>query len=1056
MKKLFLLLCLFYGLTTQAQHLTKITLLESGTSLPIAGANVITGKMRAGSSQDGTLVLNLPKGSHTLTITHLNYQKLEVILTAPISDNFIIHLSPTSRALTEVSINTGYQRLSKDKLTGSVVQLGAEQISRNPSTSVIDRLRDQVPGLSFNRTGTGANSDVPISIRGQSTIRANTQPLIVLDNFPYDGDISAINPADVESITVLKDAAAASIWGSRSANGVIVITTTRARYNEKTTVSLISNTTLFDKTDPAYFPQMNTSDYIETEEKLFAKGFYTNTENSLNKTALSPVVELLIAKRDGILDPTEANNRIAALKQFNVNDDYKKYIYRHGLNIQNALNLRGGTANFKWNLGTGFDRNRLSQTGDNFRRFSISQNNTLSLLNNRLELNTSIYYVNNRSDQNSLLDNIGISNTRLYPYARLADQEGNALSTARELREAYAAGAEANGFLPWEYKALEELKLADNRSVRNDYRLNAGIKYRILDGLNAELLYQYTSGRNLTTNNQKPDSYFTRNMVNKFTIFNPDGSVTRPVPIGAIVDQNITEMKGQYGRGQLNFSHSRNSHQLTAIAGTEIRDIATKGDIRRLYGYDHEHATSTIVDYLKLHTSPVNPTSTSNLIPNIDKHTQLTDRYFSYYGNLAYELMQRYRFTASARVDQSNIFGVNANQKGVPLWSAGLAYELSNESFYQVDWLPYLNLRLSYGYNGNVDNSMSAYTTAFYFNASGSLVNLPYAQVENPPNPELRWERVKTINMGLDLASKNNRIKATVDIYRKYGIDLIGSTPYAPSTGISSFSGNLSATRSTGVDLQVNALVLKGNKLQWNAGFIFSYVNEKVTDYEMVSGATAYLNTMGIPMEGKPLYSMYAYGWAGLDPATGDPQGYLDGVVSKDYAKLISTASPQSLVYIGSARPTHFGALSNTFSYRDFSLSFNINYRLGYHVRKQSIAYRDNLGLGGHGDYARRWQAAGDEKNTFVPSVPSATNNNRDNFYASSDVLVRRGDQIRLQDIRLNYLVPLKTKSVRQFSAFVYANNIGILWKADKLVKDPDHQNNQLLRSIALGLKCEL
>ncbi|RZS95782.1 TonB-dependent receptor plug domain-containing protein [Cecembia calidifontis] len=236
---------------------------------------------------------------------------------APKEELLLIKLRPQDLSLSEVEIvSTGYQQLPKERATESFVQVENELISRRITTNLIDRLEDITPGLRFNRTGTD-----PINIRGRDTLFANNRPLVIIDNFPYDGPLENINPNDVESITVLRDAAAASIWGARAGNGVIVINTKRGGFNTPVTVSITSNISTTDRQDAFYRPLMGTQDYISIERDLFNRGFYAGTENSIVRAPLSPVIETLIDARDGRITQQQADNIIEGFSMMDVRND---------------------------------------------------------------------------------------------------------------------------------------------------------------------------------------------------------------------------------------------------------------------------------------------------------------------------------------------------------------------------------------------------------------------------------------------------------------------------------------------------------------------------------------------------------------------------------------------------------------------------------------------------------------------------------------------------------------------------------------------------------------
>jgi TonB-linked SusC/RagA family outer membrane protein len=964
--------------------------------------------------------------------------------------------------LKEVSvISNGYQKLAKGKITGSFVQLDSAILNRRVSPDILSRLEDVTSGLIFNRDRNSGTDN--ISIRGRSTLFANDQPLVILDNFPYEGDLAAINPNDVESITILKDAAAAAIWGARSGNGVIVITTRSGNYGQKTKVSFNSNFTYGSRPDLFYFPKMSSADYIDMEKKLFASGFYTSKEQSGNHDPLSPVVELLIAARDSKINSQDAMAAIEKLKVYDVRNDEQQYLYRNSQAQQYALQVSGGTAQQKFLLSAGYDKSLLNLIGNNNDRLSLRGSNTYAFDRGKGELSTDVYFIQSRSQTNNRgTGAITMGGGSVYPYARLADDQGTPLSITHDYRQGFVEGAAAKGLLDWGFNPLQEIALADQHAQSSDLRLNSRLRYNIFAGMSGEILYQYTRSNTIAKNLQSADSYYVRNLVNLYTQLNADGTLNRAIPLGAVQDLNQGLSTGNSLRGQLNYQRRFNQdHDLNALAGYEIRNQETMNNISRLYGFDPLNGTNRAVDYLAAYTNYASPSAAALRVPFQDQETAFSDRYISWYGNAAYTFRQRYTLTGSARLDRSNIFGVRTNQKGVPLYSAGLSWNLSDEGFYKLKWLPYLKARATFGYNGNVDRSLSAVTTATYYSGTNTETNLPYAIINNPPNPDLRWERVEIYNLGLDFGLRKSVLSGSIDLYHKKGIDLIGSTTMPSSTGIITFRGNTASTSGKGADLVLNSVNAIGS-FKWTANLLFSYVKDEVLKYGIKANANNYLEEGDIgayPYEGRPLSAIYSYRWAGLDPKTGDPQGYLNGAVSKDYSAIVQTAKPEDLVYNGPARPPVFGAFRNTFEYRNFSVSVNISYRLGYYFRRNSIQYEGVLtGQGGHGDYSKRWQKPGDEVFTQVPSLPAARDLNRDRLYTYSSALVEKGDHIRLQDINLGYMLSKKEIPGLPFSRiqlYAYANNLGLIWTANKQGLDPDYPVLKQPKTISIGVRAE-
>jgi TonB-dependent SusC/RagA subfamily outer membrane receptor len=295
------------------------------------------------------------------------------------------------------AVNNGYQTIGRERTTGSFVKIDNELLNRKVSTNILDRLDGVTSGLLFNRNNI---NDELLSIRGRSTLldKDAATPLIVLDNFPYEGDIANINPNIVESITILKDAAAAAIWGARSGNGVIVITTKKGSYQQPIRIDANVNTTFSQKPDLFYSKNfLSATDYIDVEQYLFGKGFYDAQLNSTTSfTALTPVVELLARKRAGTISAADADNQINQLRSNDVRKEFSKYVYQTPVNRQYALTISGGGVNNSFIVSAGHDNNTDLLSRNGYTRSSFNAENRLRLFKG-FELVTTIYYT--ASDQ---------------------------------------------------------------------------------------------------------------------------------------------------------------------------------------------------------------------------------------------------------------------------------------------------------------------------------------------------------------------------------------------------------------------------------------------------------------------------------------------------------------------------------------------------------------------------------------------------------------------------------------------------------------------------------
>ncbi|WP_293297339.1 SusC/RagA family TonB-linked outer membrane protein [Pedobacter sp. UBA4863] len=1044
---------------------------ESGR--PISGVNIRlkgTDKHTL-SSDDGGFSIVVPDENAVLLFTYVGFAP--IAQTVGTGGFLNIALKEEENKLDGVEVvSTGFQNLPKERATGSFVLVDSALMSRRVSTGVLDRIDGVTSGLLFNGSRLARsityNSNIGINIRGVSTLSPDVSknPLIILDSFPYEGSIDNINPNDVENITVLKDAAAASIWGARSGNGVIVITTKKGKRNQKPQIELNSSFNIGNA--PDLFKDrkfLNASEYIDIETHLYSRGFFNSEiSNTTTRPVVSPVVEILASS----LQQAEKTSGIDAMRTLDYRNDYQSYFYQKSLKQQYSIGIRGGSERMAYSFSGGYDNNVEELVNNGYRRLSINAQNTYTPLKN-LDIITALNYTKSITLRNNQLSygiiSVGTKYGKLYPYAQLADENGNALSIVKNYRQNYVNSTAALGFLDWNYRPLDEINSANANDKFTNLLARATVRYRFSSSLNIEALYQNENQKIETYDYHSTQTYYARNLINRFSQYNSTTKTfTYPIPNGGILSLSNSNWISNNGRVQLTFDKEIiPNHQLTAIAGSEIREVKTEAYSRDSYGYDDIYGTAVI--NLNYGTNyPTNPSSTATIpaVPGLISGQIF--RYISYYSNASYTYKGKYIFSISGRKDGSNIFGAKTNDKVTPLWSTGFAWNISRENLYNLAWLPYLKIRGTYGFNGNVYNG-SAYSKGTY-STSTDLTGAQMITSLTAPNPELRWEKVRNINLGIDFASPKNRISGSFEFWQKEGLDLINAIPLATSTGFTSFNGNSASTRTNGIDVQLNSQNIKG-QFNWNTVVLYNTLKDRVILYNVTQNNTSIQGNSGVALVGKPLFSLYSYKWAGLDPINGDPQGYLNGKTSKDYLGIIGNFNPDSLVYHGSARPTVFGSLRNDFAHNGFSLSFNLVFKMGYYFRRPStsINYADIINNNGYADAAQAWKVPGDEYLTTVPSLIYPSNANRNNFYQYSSALIEKADHIRLQDIRLAYNVSNKTWKNMPFRAcqiYTYATNLGILWRANKHNIDPDiigNNTNYYLPnpfSIAFGLNVTL
>ena len=1079
------------SLSIKAQEVTpdKIIsgkVISASNDLPVAGATITLShqSVATATNDSGIFSFRLSASNDVVTISHIGFISKRISISQNTSSPLLIVLQDTAVQLEDVIVNTGYQTLPKERATGSFVEINNKLLNRRVSSNIIDRLEGVTSGLVFNSGNLSnasrmSNEKLGISIRGRSTLDANisADPLIVLDNFPYEGDINNINPNDVESVTVLKDAAAASIWGSRAGNGVIVITPKNGHVGQPLQIELNSSITRGDKPDLFYSQYfLRSPAFIDAEKYLFDQGYFDRDLKSYAMPPISPAVQIFSLQRAGLLPDAEAAKQINALKTLDVRNDFSKYVYRKSTKFQESASLSGGTEKATYFFSFGYDKALQNLVADNNSRISLNSYNTFRPVKN-LEIVTGIIYTRVTNVFNTTANAFGNLTTggkygTVYPYAQFKDAAGNSLPIVRNYSTAYVDSMQGIGFLDWHYRPLDEIKNADNTSDIGDIILRGNISYRLPVQLKASVSFQYEKQDAATRNYYSPESYMARDMVNRYAVLDPvTGTFTYPVPPGGMLIDRNNSLVSWNVRGQLDYANQLGkSGQLNAIAGYEIRQVKTIYDGYGLFGYNNEVGTSVSnIDFNSYF--PINPAGFGPIQPLTTDVSGSTQRFLSLFANVAYSFKNRYLISGSARQDGANIYGVRTNDQITPFWSAGVGWTISNEKFYHIPWLSLLKARATYGYNGNVYNG-SAYLTATL--GTDYNTGAMSASISNPPNQDLRWEKIRNINYGLDFSAFKNILNGTFEIYSKRGTDLIENAPLPPSTGFTSYKGNAAETVTKGIDLSLTSTNIN-KKLRWNTTLLLSFIKDKVITFDNdylpstltgnnSVGTIEYTGLIGIP--GKPLYGVYSYKWGGLDPQTGDPIGYLNGKSSTDYQAIISGTPVDSLVFSGSSRPTVFGSIRNTFSFKGFSVSVNILYKGGYYFRKSSTSLIYSQVINGstvNADFINRWQQPGDEKHTSVPSVTYPGDINRNNFYHGSEVLIEKADHIRLQDISLSY--DLEQLNMKKFpfthlGIYVYANNLGILWRANKSGIDPDYLDNggtgriyPAPKTIAFGIK---
>lgn len=1059
MNKLWIITCLLcIAGFSHAQEL-RGKILSAADSSSISGVSIaVNSKVTTTTNANGEFTLKGLTATTALMIRSIGFRDTTFTVQTPFKVILIVYLQPVTNTLDEVVINTGYQTIPKERATGSFVTLSNQRLNEQISPDILGRIEAIGNGVTVDRRG---NSRDRLMVRGLSTISGPRDPLIILDNFPYLGDLSNINPNDIENITILKDAAAASIWGSKAGNGVIVLTSKKATAGQDLKIMLNTNYTIGPKPDLFSKRMISSVSMIEVEQMLFDKGYYNSNIASSSKPPLSPVVEMLAANRNGTLSTADLNQQLSVLRGIDVRRELLDKSYSDPINRQYALNMSGSGKSNLWTMSAGYDDN-VSALDAKSTRLTLNSQNSIMLMKN-VQLDVGLRLTNANMGGGKIgIDGLGVgTGATIYPYLQLAGADGTPLSIPHSYSQSYLNTlATTTQLMDWNYYPLTE-HLRNNSTISTrDFTSNIALSYAFLKDFKASIRYQ--NEREVIRDNQLFDAenFMVRSAVNNFTQVDAAGNLTYMVPKGEILDNVSSVLAVQNLRGLLDYNKQWNTHQIAVIAGAELNDASFESQGNRTYGYNNESLAFVPVDYTVAY--PLYVTKSSVFIDDGPTGFGSTrKRFVSVFANGAYTFKNRYTLSGSLRQDASNLYGIKTNEKWKPLWSTGFSWLLSDESFYKIPWLPYLKVRATYGYAGNIDQSKTAVTTIAALRVSKYTHGIT-TQFNDFVNPNLRWETVGTINLGADFSMFNSRIKGSIEVYRKKATDLYGSNP-EDYTAVPSWNltRNIASIRAQGLDVSLNIHTLRG-KVNLYTDLNFNLYRDMVLKYNLPTmQGSSFMGNGNIGPTGYPVIGIYSYKWAGLDASNGNPQGYFEENVSSDYTKLTGADTQFSnLVFNGSAIPTTFGSIGNTVTFKQLSLTVRASYKFGYWFRRASLSYANLYRVNGDPDYDLRWKKAGDELNTQVPSLVYPYNSNRDNFYLYSDLLVERGDHIRLEYISLGYTLDkmqvkkLPVKSVKlQFNV----SNVGLLWTANKAGIDPSYNGNIApSRNYSIGLHCTL
>lgn len=968
-----------------------------------------------------------------------------------------IYLSKQVNYLEEAQVvNTGYQSVQTKEITAAVDVVTKEMLNQQTGLNILDRLNNITPSIRFDNKEI-RNPDVQklnISVRGLSTINGNLDPLVVLDGFIYEGDIQNIDPNNVESISILKDAAASAIWGARAGNGVIVINSKKGSFqaDQKTRVSLSNTFITKQKPDLKQLYQLSNTEFIGVEKMLFEQGYYfSQLLNSQRHRAVTPAINLFNDRAKGLISATDSAQTMDWLLAQDGRQNYMDEFYNTPSSNQLSLNISGGSALNAYALGVGYstDRTHLDAKG---RKLNIQLSNSFRPVD-RLQIDLSVQFTDQQNRSGKPEYSRFKYSGKAVSYSYFRDAAGQAVPFDLEYNTAFVNNKFPAPYLDWGYYPLSDYKDDIQYRKLNEWYATSNIRYQLFSFLSANASFQWQHQQSGMEHYYGKESYYTRKLINQYSTVNMGtGEVSYKVPLGDIRMLDDQSGHSYTARGQLDFNKTVGRHRIRGILGAEVRESVLAGYSSSIYGYSKVPLTSIPVDYANPYLITA-PAFGFGQIPGPPRLTKVNNRFVSLYSNLNEVFQDKYGISASFRQDGANIFGANSNDKWSPLWSVGASWQLDKEDFFKLDWVDQFKLRTTYGYSGNVDLRKTPYPIATAgVDQNGTA--LPTLSIQTLNDPSLRWEKVGTVNFGLDFSFFQNRIWGSIDRYIKRGKDLYGLSGYDYTAwgAEGTITKNVGSMEGRGWDFTINSRNTTG-AVGWNSRLVLGLNKNRTTAYYAIpnnSGVNSFLGGSGgsgnlfQPVVGKPLHGLSGYTWMGLNEE-GMPQGLLNGQASTDYVALIRSAldhpeGNESISFIGSSKPQVFGNLINSLNWRGLELAANISFKGDYYFYKPVTGYFELYKMGvAYPDFERRWQQPGDEKKTNVPVMTYPVDDNRDAFYRDAVTHILKADHIRLEYISLSWQkqwqMGYRTMNVRLFAN---ASNMGILWQANKEKLDPE------------------
>ena len=1059
-----ILLCLFIGILSMAAQTRTVTgsVFDKADNQPVIGATIAVmsaqGTVAHGTTTDldGKFKLEVPSGTQNLTCRFMGYTTTTIHLQTG-KDNYTVYMENDSKQLNELVV-TGYQAIDRRKLTSAVTTIKMSDEIIGGVNNIDQALAGQIAGLSSVTSSGSPGAPVKLRIRGTASLSGTQDPLWVLDGIPLEGtdipsmedlqdidniyqtSIAGINPQDIESITVLKDAAATAIYGARAANGVIVITTKKGKAG-KPQINFSMKLTYNPKTDIDRLNLLNSDEKVDLELGLLQSD-YTYRENKGDVARIIAGYGLTDAYKAGgwnALSP-EAQADINALRA--VNTDWNDILFRGVFNQEYNVSLSGGSekATYYSALGYYVEQGNVESVKND--RFNLTLK-TDYRINSKLKVGASVF-ANRRKQRSYLTYNEGFTNPVYYsrianPYMRPFDDEGN------YIYDTNVQHRQGDDIVP-DFNIFEERANTSNENTFTSLMSIFDAEFKWNEHFKVTSQFGLQWDENMIEKYAGQDSYAMRREKEQHQY---NGTTVLPEGGSNKITENHSSQWTWKAMAEYQ-NRFKDIHELELMAGTEIRHNEDKSLYSAVYGYDARTLTSKPIIFPNEEKAESVPLHTD---------TYLENAFVSWFATGSYTLLHRYTLGGSIRFDGSDIFGVAKKYRYLPLYSVSGLWRFSDEPFMKnVTVINNLGLRASYGLQGNIDKNTSPYLIGIYDQTTILPGNSEDAiRPSSAPNPDLRWEKTQSANIGMGLSLWDNIISLSVDYYYRKGTDLIGLRMLPLETGYTSTTVNWAQMENEGVEVALTTRNIHTKDFTWFTNLNFGY-NDNTVLRETVAE-----NAIRPSREGYSVGAIFAYKTAGLDD-----EGYplfltQDGrkVTATEFFKLnnagastLSAEEQRNLYsYIGSTEPKVSGGFMNTFKYKRVTLGINCIFNFGMYVQTTPTYDPTNYdrGLNSNRDILNRWTP--DHTNTTLPKLMTENDGRtgeylrykEQNLFRELDIWVKKQNYFRFESIRLGYELPekwLKPVGIKSASVSLEGRNLWVIASNSHNYLDPETMGN--------------